>query len=566
LENKRQEAQRQRLLAEQRRQQAAFDRLRHELKDMPNGASSLTLKDVGMGPDLRLKLSDATVRDTGPGGLKLKLDDGESTTAAANGCKSTGIPGLPGLYLNDCVTGTTHTSALVGTGDPIQLALAARPLSGIERAAVEERALEAAEVNLRLLAPPDDPRLTDFQSADVEYRKALVAQTNAAQSLEQARQQAETVQEAAKIAQASVAKQQTTGQAPPPEVKQALDNLNAAGKTNEEISVRAEQEFTDATAKVTITRSNAIGHLVAMAPTQPGTQVIDLRDKQQPLVVHPEQLHPAGAYNGPIGSPPSVPSRVTVTPNCPTATDAADSALYNRGLVLGLTAVGGLNVPPGSRNATALCQEETQRFHDMQEKVSAPATPESRLLSASGYDFIIGLAKSTDLLSSDPFYAELARGILAEYLPGQLRPYTNENYPSLRGRHFKVLECHSNGAMVCLYDLKEREITAHEVRLLGPQITLKSLTLWSQLVSDHIVDRVDIFWMTRDPVPIATLGFAALGPDAFSLGPLLESTVGGYRNLQFHVLQCPIPLDLATAEVTECHNARFYQNALSRPR
>jgi len=286
LEVKRQAAKRQRLLEEQQRQQAVFDRLRRELKGLSGDAATLALKGVDGNPGpLHLKVRDSTEAT----GLKLKLD-GTDGAIRAGDCKSSGIDGLPGLYLSDCAVGSTHTTDVVGSGNPVQLAQAAQSLSGPEQALVETKVLRLAEASPDSLGLPRDPRAASFRAADSVYQRALADQAGAATDLEQARTQTDATKEASQMAQATVAEQQAAGKAAPPEVVQALNKLAIVAKTNEEASVRAEQAFSDVGANVVVARTQAIRSLSAMS--SPGeTPVVDLRDKLAPTVVHPEQLH-----------------------------------------------------------------------------------------------------------------------------------------------------------------------------------------------------------------------------------------------------------------------------------
>jgi hypothetical protein len=576
LETRRKEVERERLAVEQRRRQQIFDRLRNELKGTTSGGSDLMLKGRGERGELRLKAHDPAGQNSSTGELALK---GTSTEPPATEkvCKSTGIAGLPGLYLSDCGDGSARTTSIVGTGDPTQLALAAQSLSGPEQALVEAKVLELARTNAALVLSTGNPRVESFRAAELAYQETLELETEASSTLEQARLQTEASTEASKLAEDALATQLAAGEAPPLEVVEALNAMAIVAKTSEEASVRAEEAFNAAGANVVIARSEAVRRLSAVAP-QTGTAVVDLRDKQPSLVIKPGQLRPATGYDGPVNVPASAPSRVAVAA-CGLIVTVGDS-VYNRGLVLGLTAVGGLNVPAGSRNAPEICGEASRQFRDTQAKAD-PALKEENRVSPTGYDFIIGMAQSV-LLDR-----ELVRAVLADIGLVKSSVLSSANYPSLRGRSFRILECHSNGAMICLHALTVGDITAGDVRLIGPQITEESLAMWSEMVRQSLVNRVDVFWMTRDPVPFAALGFvklvefaalptlkmldAALVPVAATIWPdeqLLATTIAKYGNLGFHALPCPLPADPTEGSVGRlklgCHNARFYQDELAR--
>jgi hypothetical protein len=550
VEARRQEAERLRLLELQRRRGVAFNRLRSDLKG----------STVGDAPSLRLKDVDAPA----PGGLALKVDKADALVAPKD-CRSTGIPGLPGLYLSDCGTGAARTTSITGDGDPAKLARAAQGLTGAEQALVETKVLELAQTNAALIFAPDDADIQRYRAAESIYQKSLVAEAEAARVLDAAKSQTVATQELVKLSGEAVTTNQVVGQAPPPQMVEAMNNLALVARTTEEASVRAEEAFNAAGASVVTARTGAIRRLGEVG-TAGSASVIDLSDKAPALLVQP--LRPVVTFDGPVAAPTPASSPVVVTPCGPIGTGR--DTLYNRGLVLGLTGVGGLNVPPGSRSAEELCREGSRQFR-MTQASAAPSDHEPRV-SPDGYDFIVGMAQSVDVAS------ELARTPRSELGFIASSVTASANYPSLRGRAFRVLECHSNGAMICLHALRTGDITAGDVRLFGPQITEASLAEWSQLIRDRIVNRVDVYWVSRDPVPFLALGFvrmlagplaavAPLASAAWPDGQRLATTIARYGNLGFHTLPCPIATSassdgsVALFDIS-CHNARFYQDQL----
>jgi hypothetical protein len=316
LQKMREEAERQRLLAEQRRVQAIFDRLSHELMGIDK-SPNLELMGIDKSPDLKLMGID-----NGPG-LQLMLGDSSSSTPNSNAvgskpqlvdnsdgnstnpCTLTDVPGLPGADL------CNHTSAFLSNGNPIQLAKAAQSLSGPEQVVVEDSALHAAETKPELMSQSQDPQITSFQAADADYQKAQQAQGQAAQANDQARQEYESAADALKTAQSEVASHQAAGAPPPsPALQQALGDLSNAAKTDEAASVRAQQQFDALNADLTVKRTKAVGSLAAVIPPPTDASVVDLRDKRQPLV--PQNLGPnagpgttnsAASTMGPAGLP-----------------------------------------------------------------------------------------------------------------------------------------------------------------------------------------------------------------------------------------------------------------------
>jgi hypothetical protein len=112
------------------------------------------------------------------------------------------------------------------------------------------------------------------------------------------------------------------------------------------------------------------------------------------------------------------------------------------------------------------------------------------------YNFVLGIAASTDV------YQDLSsRVVFDEYSNGQFSAREQAGYASLKGRQFDELGCHSNGAMICLAALENRDIKVDHVALYGPQITVESLQMWDQLVRSGQVKSVEININTNDPVP-----------------------------------------------------------------
>jgi hypothetical protein len=290
LQKMRKEAEHQRLLAEQQRVQAIFDRLKHELMGIDKNPD-LKLMGIDKSPDLQLMGID-----NGPG-LQLMLGDNSSSTPKSNGvgskpqlgdnsdgdstnpCRLTDVPGLPGLDI------CNHTSAFISNGSPIRLAQAAQSLSGPEQVVVEDSALHAAETKPELMSPSQDPRVTSFQAADADYQKAQQAQAQAAQMNDQARQEYESAADALKTAQSEVASHEAAGApAPSPALQQALSDLSLAARTDEAASVRAQQQFDALNADLAVRRTKAVNSLAAVIAPPNDASVVDLRDTRQPLV------------------------------------------------------------------------------------------------------------------------------------------------------------------------------------------------------------------------------------------------------------------------------------------
>lgn len=132
----------------------------------------------------------------------------------------------------------------------------------------------------------------------------------------------------------------------------------------------------------------------------------------------------------------------------------------------------------------------------------------SQFAALEDYDFILGVA-------IDSLPGDLLRRVLEDDLSaGRATPSFQTGYNSLRGRSFGILDCHSNGAMVCLMALRNGDVTARKVRLLGPQITRPAIREWLNLLSKDTagnkIEDLEIFINDHDPVPNLSYMFQAM--------------------------------------------------------
>ena len=369
-ERRRVEAEQQRILEEQRRRDELFRRLSRELK--LDGLPGLYLKGMESSPALKLKgLEGAT---QGSSELKLKL-------GGDDGSKPYGIPGLPGIYTGGARAASANAAGVQGSqdnssnknnelhlklgdeepkatanqatdkaaqspvaaaqpesgigipglpgvyldganqGDATKLAAAAQKLSGPDREVAEETALDAASRNPALTAPSQDPSVNSFQQARSDYEQARQAQASAADVYKTAQTRHDANQSVLDLARSEVEKGDATGAAPTVAGKQeALANLVAGAKTDEEAWDRAKQGFDTATTNLVFSRTKAVNALAALGSA--GTTVVDLRGVNQPQIVRPNDpkgpvpkaavpppdLIPAGSgpskCRAPSGAPP----------------------------------------------------------------------------------------------------------------------------------------------------------------------------------------------------------------------------------------------------------------------
>ena len=180
------------------------------------------------------------------------------------------------------------------------------------------------------------------------------------------------------------------------------------------------------------------------------------------------------------------------------------------------------------------------------------------------YNFVIGIAAETD------FASDLLKrvGIGDELTEGQYSVDNMPGYAALAGRSFGELGCHSNGAMVCLAALRNKDVKADNVVLYGPQITEEGLKQWQALLDSGQVKSVTLEVNSGDPVPPASLAFADYvksqlpgGRESYAgmalllpsqLTQAVHETAAG---LQVHVHECAF----SASDPLHCHGMTTYK-------
>lgn len=266
--------------AEQRRIDAIFARLNSELK-LSGIDSRLWLKTGGDPTQLAMKLNNsgsdglafklggtpsapAAAPQPDPanetGGLKLKLGDesaagspapsGASSTANTNPAPAMGIPGLPGIYLND-----------IPPAKSPEVAAAALSMDGQERDIAEDAALQAAQKNPALTTPSDDPFVQDYQQHAQEYADAEKAQQAALDKAAEAQGHVQADQTALDYAN-GVAHAPGAGE----QQLQALAQLQVAASSDEDLAIAARTGFDTAGTEASLKREEAAISLASLAP------------------------------------------------------------------------------------------------------------------------------------------------------------------------------------------------------------------------------------------------------------------------------------------------------------
>jgi len=179
--------------------------------------------------------------------------------------------------------------------------------------------------------------------------------------------------------------------------------------------------------------------------------------------------------------------------------EPSESQIYRRGFVAGT----GASIQAYAYNMPSnIPPEREQEVRNTIAKVfdrqlSALNIPKAEFIDRRNYDFIIGVA-----IHRNPAFDLFGRVIWENLARGQATAALQQDYNKLKGRSFETLDCHSNGAMVCLAALSNRHVRTKHVRLLGPQITREALIEWEKLLKDGQIASVEIYYNDRDPIPV----------------------------------------------------------------
>lgn len=217
------------------------------------------------------------------------------------------------------------------------------------------------------------------------------------------------------------------------------------------------------------------------------------------------------------------------------------------GLIGGTTWIAGYNVPAGS--SPELRAHAKKRFR---EQAVLAGIPYNEAVDFDRFSFVLGIASSTAA------FTDLRKRVLFDNLSaGKATPQIQSAYNSLKGRSFDELDCHSNGAMICLAALENKDIVADRVVLYGPQITPESLALWQQLIKSRRVRSVQIYLNQNDPVPAVAMAFSAKA--ALNVGLLDVKAMDRFikdsaPSIGVKVFSCG-----GLVPTLECHDLRAYK-------
>ncbi len=203
----------------------------------------------------------------------------------------------------------------------------------------------------------------------------------------------------------------------------------------------------------------------------------------------------------------SRPTRSSLNPKLITI-EGRDYLPTGRGLLGGVAWILGYNV----RNADPKLVARSREMLAHQMRLAN--IPYQDSVDFQRYNFVLGIAGSTlsvyellEVPSTQRLFLDLRRAIADEYSMGQHSARRQPAYQSLKNRHFEELACHSNGAMLCLAALENRDVVADKIVLYGPQITVGSLAIWDEMVRTRQVKSVQIIVNEGDPVPALSLAY-----------------------------------------------------------
>lgn len=170
-----------------------------------------------------------------------------------------------------------------------------------------------------------------------------------------------------------------------------------------------------------------------------------------------------------------------------------------RGLVGGTTWTYGFQRP--HVKCETKCQNDMKRNLEGQLTLFCSSQSDPKKCLADGlpftpemYDFVVSMGSSHSAIE------DLATRVIwdgAEF--GEFSRKNKEIFASLKGRQFDKLDCHSNGAMLCLAALRSGETTAKEVRLFGPQINPGAAALWREYAA-NTGTKINVYINNGDPV------------------------------------------------------------------
>jgi hypothetical protein len=178
------------------------------------------------------------------------------------------------------------------------------------------------------------------------------------------------------------------------------------------------------------------------------------------------------------------------------------------GLVGGTTWTYGFKHPKGDCDAACMEQIRRKVYAQHLKYCSAQSDPEGCIkdgppFTPDLYTFVTSMASYNTALQ------DLSERVAFDSVTyGEFSRQHQEMFKDLKGKNFETLDCHSNGAMLCLAALRSGDTKAREVRLFGPQINEASAKIWYEYARKNNV-KVTVFINNGDPVPVVSWAFAS---------------------------------------------------------
>jgi len=189
------------------------------------------------------------------------------------------------------------------------------------------------------------------------------------------------------------------------------------------------------------------------------------------------------------------------------------------GLVGGTTWTYGFKHPLG--DCDAACKEQMRRkvYAQHLKYCSAQSDPEACIkdgppFTPDLYTFVTSMASYNTPLK------DLSERVAFDSVTyGEFSRQNQEMFKDLKGKNFETLDCHSNGAMLCLAALRSGDTKAREVRLFGPQINEAAAKIWYEYARKNNV-KLTVFINNGDPVPAVSWAFAS---PPMSMGKMVDT-------------------------------------------
>jgi hypothetical protein len=210
-------------------------------------------------------------------------------------------------------------------------------------------------------------------------------------------------------------------------------------------------------------------------------------------------------------------------------------------------------------NTATLSKEQIEKAKQMVKKQLELAGEHYDEAVFGRYQFVLGIAANTETIIGEEGW----RVFCDNFTNGHHSAETQGLYDSLKERSFTELDCHSNGGMVCLAALENKDVRAEHVVLFGPQITESSLLKWDVLKSSGVVKSVKIYINRNDPVPGFTMLYVndpqraqELANKAMLTRDVLGNTIRVISpNIDVRMLDCTG----LSNDPLECHYLKAYE-------